>query len=121
MKKLLISAVLIAGISPAIAGEVTITVPDTFRVTMQQTSITLERCMGAIVSHGDTSTCGAVQNILTQLANLPETPVQTPAPPPTPNPTPAPQAAASPTPAPAASPTPAPEAQKKTEGEPAAK
>ena len=112
MRKLLISLIAVAAIStPALAADVTITVPDTFKVTMQQTSIALERCLGAVVMGGDKSTCQGVQNILTQLANLPETPVVasvTPAP----AAPPAPVASTAPTPPPAA------EAQKKTEGDP---
>lgn len=113
MKKLLISLIAVAAIStPALAGDVTITVPDSFKVTMQQTSIALERCLGAVVMGGDKSTCQGVQNILTQLANLPETPVAAPA-----TPSVAPSVTPPTPPVAASAPTPAPEAQKKTEGD----
>lgn len=126
MKKLLMSAALLTGLSPVMAGEVTIRVPDTFGLTMQNASVALERCMGAIVVHGDTSTCTAVQSILRELAALPAVPVNPPAPAaatPAPNPSPAPVAAApspSPTPeasaspAPTATPSPSPSAEKKS-------
>jgi hypothetical protein len=116
MKKLLISTIAAVSLSTsAFAGDVTLTVPDTFKITMQNTSVALERCMGAIVAKGDTSICQSVQNILVQLANLPETPVAQPAAAPAPAVVPpsAPPAAAAPTP----TPPPAAEAQKKTEGD----
>lgn len=85
MKNLLMtSALLIA--SPALA-ESTIKVPDNFKDTMVQTQAALERCIGATAAKLPNETCGAVSNILTQLSNLPLTPV-VPAPTPSPSPTP---------------------------------
>lgn len=78
MKKLLMTAALIGGIYPAMGGEILIKVPDTFSMTMQNTGVAFERCMGAVVTRGDTSTCQAVQSILKELAGLPSTPVDPP-------------------------------------------
>lgn len=114
MKKLLMisRAAFLAGpivcATSAWAGDVTITVPDTFKATMQNTQMTFERCMGAIVSHGNTDTCSAVSNLLTQLGNLPTTPV------PSPSPTPA---ASAPPPSPSPEAAKPAEAEKKTSGE----
>lgn len=87
MKYLLMTATLIAGISPAMAGEATITVPDTFKVTMAQTQAAFERCLGATVAHTVTDQCNAVANVLAQLAGL--NAVAVPQPTPSPSPTPA--------------------------------
>lgn len=87
MKYLLIIAALIA--TPALA-ESTIKVPDNFKETMVQTQAALERCIGATAARMPNETCGAVSNILGQLANLPLTPV-VPAPAPSPSPSPTPE------------------------------
>lgn len=59
----------------AFAGEVNIRAPDTYKQTIENTQAMFERCMGAVASHGNIGTCAAVQNILTQLENLPQTPI----------------------------------------------
>ena len=88
MKKILIAA-LIVGTSPAIAGEVTIKVPDTFGATMKDTHAAFERCIGEITIGGsDKSMCAAVANVLNQLSSLPTTPTVAPSPTPSPSPTP---------------------------------
>lgn len=90
MKYLLMTAALMTGISSAMA-ESTIKVPDNFKETMVQTQAALERCIGATAAKLPNETCGAVSNILTQLSNLPLTPVvpaPAPAPAPAPSPTP---------------------------------
>lgn len=86
MKYLLMTAALMTGISPAIADS-TVHVTDNFKETMVQTQAALERCIGATAARLPNETCGAVSNILTQLSNLPLTPV-VPAPTPSPSPTP---------------------------------
>lgn len=99
-------------VTTAWAGDVTITVPDNFKVTMGNANIAFERCLGAVVINGDKTSCTAVQNLLAQIGNLPTTPV-----PPKVEEKPKPEASANPTPTPSPSPSEAavPEAQKKTE------
>jgi hypothetical protein len=86
MKYLLLATTLLA--TPAHATDMTIKVPDTFKVTMQNTQIAFERCIGAVISSGDKASCAVVGQILTELQNLQMTPV----PAATPSPTPAPSA-----------------------------
>ena len=75
------AAILIVGISPAFAGDATITVPDSFKGTMEQTRAAFERCLGATTMHVNSDQCQAVANILAQLAALQPMPIKPPAPP----------------------------------------
>lgn len=87
MKRVLFAAALLAStaLTPARAGDVTITVPDSFKQIMANAGVAFERCMGAIaIGSGDKSTCTVVQQLLVQLSNQPEVPVPAPSPSPTP-------------------------------------
>lgn len=81
MKKLLMIAGLATCATPALAADQTITVPDTFKVTMQQTQAAFERCLGATVAHINTDQCNAVANVLGQLATLQPSTTAPPSPP----------------------------------------
>ena len=78
MKNFLAIAVLLAA-TPAFAGEATITVPDSFKATMEQTRVAFERCLGATTLHTISDQCQGVANILSQLAALQPVPIKPPA------------------------------------------
>lgn len=77
MKKLAIILTMLCA-TPAYADDVTIKINFPWKPTLDNAQVALDRCIGGIMSRGDSSVCREVQGFLAQLASLPTTPVPNP-------------------------------------------